>query len=422
MADSTPADDPITFKVKASGDRLHTVTISQNVTVKELKEKLSGETFENIPIERQRLIYSGRVMKNDDTLATYKIKPNNTIHLVKSAASNPTPSSASSTLPAASAVPTNIATGVNNDPLAGLTGARYAGHVQLPSRDLFGADGGMGAPPNEDELARMLDDPNVQQTLNAALDNPQFIDQMIRMNPQLASIPNVREMFQSPIMRQMLTNPDMMRMSARMSRSMGGAGGPGLMGSFPAPGVTDSTPGTTTTDNTNSSSNTNTAGENPASGTTPNPAMPWMGANPFGIPPPGAFGGANPANNPFLALFNPAGAAAGATPNANATNNASATPGAVPPNPFGFPGMSPFTSPEAIQEVMSMLQGMGGGAAGAAPAAPAPVDNRPPEERYADQLRQLNDMGFFDFDQNVAALRRSGGSVQGAIEHLLGGI
>ncbi len=32
----------------------------------------------------------------------------------------------------------------------------------------------------------------------------------------------------------------------------------------------------------------------------------------------------------------------------------------------------------------------------------------PPEERYAEQLRQLNDMGFYDFDRNVAALRRSG--------------
>jgi ubiquilin len=69
---------------------------------------------------------------------------------------------------------------------------------------------------------------------------------------------------------------------------------------------------------------------------------------------------------------------------------------------------------------------MGGGGAGGAgglfgaPEPPAPVDNRPPEERYAEQLRQLNDMGFYDFDRNVAALRRSGGSVQGAIEHLLG--
>ena len=50
-----------------------------------------------------------------------------------------------------------------------------------------------------------------------------------------------------------------------------------------------------------------------------------------------------------------------------------------------------------------------------------PVDNRPPEDRYAEQLRQLNDMGFYDFERNVQALRRSGGSVQGAINDLLNG-
>ena len=61
---------------------------------------------------------------------------------------------------------------------------------------------------------------------------------------------------------------------------------------------------------------------------------------------------------------------------------------------------------------------MMGGAPAAQPAAP---DNRPPEERYETQLRQLNDMGFFEFDRNVAALRRSGGSVQGALDALLNG-
>ena len=60
-----------------------------------------------------------------------------------------------------------------------------------------------------------------------------------------------------------------------------------------------------------------------------------------------------------------------------------------------------------------------GGGFGAPPAAPA--DTRPPEEVYEVQLRQLNDMGFFDFERNVQALRRSGGNVQGAIEFLLGG-
>lgn len=49
-------------------------------------------------------------------------------------------------------------------------------------------------------------------------------------------------------------------------------------------------------------------------------------------------------------------------------------------------------------------------------------DTRPPEVRYEEQLRQLNDMGFYEFDRNVQALRRSGGSVQGAVEYLLQGL
>ncbi len=47
------------------------------------------------------------------------------------------------------------------------------------------------------------------------------------------------------------------------------------------------------------------------------------------------------------------------------------------------------------------------------------IDMRPPEERYAEQLRQLNEMGFFDFDRNIEALRRSGGNVNGAVGYLL---
>jgi ubiquilin len=79
---------------------------------------------------------------------------------------------------------------------------------------------------------------------------------------------------------------------------------------------------------------------------------------------------------------------------------------------------------QAINFLRSSGVDFGGLFGGAAPppssSSPAPpADTRPPEERYADQLRQLNDMGFFDFDRNVEALRRSGGSVQGAIEQLL---
>lgn len=151
MADSTEgasADSQVTFKVKTSGDRQHTVTMAESATVADLKAKLAGSDFEDIPPERQRLIYSGRVMKNEEPLSTYKIKPGNTVHLVKSAASNPAPapSSSSTSTPAAPQVPTNMAAGTANNPLAGLTGARYAGLTNLPSAEMFGPDGGVSVP------------------------------------------------------------------------------------------------------------------------------------------------------------------------------------------------------------------------------------------------------------------------------------
>lgn len=135
-----PTPESVTFNVKSNNDTRYSITMPLTARVTELKDKLSE--LADIPSDRQRLIYSGRVMKNDDTLETYKIKSGNTVHMVKGAASNPTPAPAT-----APAVPRNLASGSGNNPLAGLTGARYAGHVQLPSADIFGPDGGVSPPP-----------------------------------------------------------------------------------------------------------------------------------------------------------------------------------------------------------------------------------------------------------------------------------
>lgn len=126
-------------------------------TVLELKQKLAASEYADIPPERQRLIYSGRVLKDPDSLGSYKIKEGHTVHLVKGAASNQRQNPAnqgSSTstgvtgtagaTTAAAGVPTNIAAGTGNNPLAGLTGARYAGFAQLPNQNMFGPDGGVG--------------------------------------------------------------------------------------------------------------------------------------------------------------------------------------------------------------------------------------------------------------------------------------
>jgi len=466
MADEGVSNEEtqLTFNVKSSSDAKHVISISGNSTVADLKTKLSGSDYADIPASRQRLIYSGRVLKDQDTLSSYKIKDGHTVHLVKGAESNQRQDPAnqggtatgSGTSNPASNVPTNIAAGTGaNNPLAHLTGARYAGFHQLPGQEMFGADGGMGAPPDPDQLLRLLEDPNFAQQMNEAMNNPAVLN-MMRQNPMMRNNPMVQQVLENPELRRMMFDPAFIRMQMNMQRQMGG--GAGGNSGFPAPGVTDTTQGA----QTGGANNTGGAGQQ---------------QNPFAML--GGLGGPNASGaNPFAALFGgnpgaaqgttpavtpPVGSAGQGTPAQAGTPGTGNTDSTQQGNPFanlfggmggGQGGSDPMAemtrtmmqNPEMMRNVMNMMGGMnggqggeGGGAAAANPYAgmfnPAllggafggqqqaqqPPDNRPPEERYAEQLRQLNDMGFYEFERNVRALRMSGGSVQGAIEHLLSG-
>ncbi|KAF3899635.1 Ubiquitin-like protein DskB [Trichophyton interdigitale] len=469
-------DAPFTFHVKSSAEPKFSLTLKPSSTVAEIKQILAGEEYANVPPERQRLIYSGRVLKDTDTLASHKVKEGHTIHLVKSAvpaggsssgsasasasasanttttASNAAGRGTQSTPSGAAGVPTNLAAGTGNSMLAGLTGARYAGFSQLPGAGMFGPDGGMGPLPDTDQILSMMENPQFQSTMNEALQNPQIIDMMIQQNPMLRDMPNARQILQSPEFRRMLTDPNMLRYMTQMQRAMGQGGGGG-QSAFPAPGVTNTTQrdaGSQDSNNNNNNNNNNNQNQPQMPPFNPFLAMPGAGGNPFSFlagmqqPPAGAASGdagtagSNNNNttsssnnqqqqqqqpNPFASLFNPA--LFGQPPNADGQ-------AAQPiPNPF-------VQNPALFSQLM---QAMGGGPgadansnAGANANAnasnpllhslfggqpPQPPDNRPPEERYAEQLRQLNDMGFFEFDRNIEALRRSGGSVQGAVEYLL---
>ncbi|KAL8729642.1 MAG: hypothetical protein Q9166_004591 [cf. Caloplaca sp. 2 TL-2023] len=458
MADEVIADEaPITFNIKSSSDAKYVFTLPLSTTVLDLKTKLSTSEYADIPPDRQRLIYSGRVLKDADTLASYKIKEGNTVHLVKGAASNQrqhpanqgssTNAGTSGATPSPQGVPTNLAAGTGNNPLAGLTGARYAGMAQLPGAGMFGPDGGMGAPPGPEQMAEMLQNPQYASQLNEVLSNPDLVNSMIEGNPMLRGMgDSARQALNNPQFRRMMTDPEMLRQMAQMQRQFpgmfGGMGG-GVGGqnqTFPAPGVTDQTP-------------EQPSGERTATPNQPNTTPQQSPMNPFGM---GMFG--NPAGaggaagNPFAALFpNQQQPQTGTPTGSNTAENPSATAQQPQNNPFQEMAAQMASNPAFMQNMMGMLGGnpnaagqgqqqrqnpnafnpfaalfgpggmVGGGANpfGAAASPPAPPDNRPPEERYAEQLRQLNDMGFYEFERNVEALRRTGGSVQGAVEYLL---
>ncbi|ORY86087.1 hypothetical protein BCR37DRAFT_376614, partial [Protomyces lactucae-debilis] len=369
---------PITINIKASNDKKYSVQFDTDKTVAELKEEISKVS--EIEASRQRLIYSGRVLsKDDDKLDQYKVKDGNTIHLVQGkspAAAGANAQGTSSPAAAQPQIPMSAGTGVGN-PLTGLTGARYAGQIGLPNASLFGADGGMtGNFGGEEDMAEMLSQPGVREAMEAAFSNPQFIDQMINSNPQLRDAPPyVRQMLQSPEFRRQMMDPNFIRQMNQMQRLMGG--GPAQPAAFPAPGPA-------TNADTAAAGTASGTGTNPTNATGPQTTLPDIGQ--------------------MMQMMQGAGGNA-------------AGPGAA--NAGGAGGADMFSQMMQNPALMSMLGGMGG--LGASPASNAPADTRPPEERYAEQLRQLNDMGFFDFEQNVSALRRSGGSVQGAIEALLSG-
>jgi len=73
--------------------------------------------------------------------------------------------------------------------------------------------------------------------------------------------------------------------------------------------------------------------------------------------------------------------------------------------------------PNNMDFLMNMFGGLGAGGLGV----PNP-SNVPPEELYATQLSQLQEMGFFDTQENIRALSATAGNVNAAVERLLGNL
>lgn len=285
----------------------------------------------------------------------------------------------------------------------------------------------MGAPPDPDQMYEMMSAPGFQASMDAMLQNPAVIDYIIQSNPTLSQIPGAREMMRSPEFRRMMTDPDMLRQASEMQRRLGLGG---RAPTFPAPGITETTP---VQQQQQQSQEGQLQAPPQQQETTPHTA-----GNPFAalFAPPATRG--QQQSSPLQGFaYSGLASLLGVSPQSSTTPTAGQPDSTSPPSQgtnthtpamgapdwqtiselLRTPGTSGGENPAGLPLPPALLQmlGLSGGSA-----ASPPVDNRPPEERYAEQLRQLNDMGFFDFDRNIEALRRSGGSVQGAVQHLLG--
>lgn len=198
---SSSLDQDIQINIKGPSELKLQIEISTDKTVLDLKKAIAEKS--DVPADRQRLIYSGRVLKDDDALTAYKIATTHTVHMVKGAA-KPGDSSGSGSTGTAPQVLPNMQSGQNvHDPLTQLNSHLGFGALNQLGPNPFE---NMGLNPNDPNMMQgMFENPQFLQTMSASLSNPAVIDQIVAMNPQLAGMgPQLREVFQSERFRQMM--------------------------------------------------------------------------------------------------------------------------------------------------------------------------------------------------------------------------
>lgn len=530
--------EAVTVNVRCSNGTKFSVQVTLESSVESFKSVLAQNC--DIPAEQQRLIYKGRILKDNQTLKSYGLEAEHTVHLVRGfvpATSTP-----------ASATPTRANT---TPPVAGEAGSVEGGGIGLgaspfPGLGLsgLGGNGGMfggGLPELEQMQQQLTQNPNMMREImdlplvQNLLNNPDVMRNMMMNNPQMREIidrnPELAHMLNDPaILRQTMEaarNPELMRemmrntdramsniesspegfnMLRRMyenvqepflnATTMGGGGGDtgsdlnanpfaallgGQGGQNRGQAANPTTTGTDTTGspapNTNPLPNPWAAGGGAGGGGTQTNAA---GTNPGGIgrsPPPvgglgglgapgleGLFGGTTPDPNSMSQLMqNPAvsqmmqsllsnpqymNQILGLNPQMRSMLESNPQLREMMQNPDFI---RQLTSPETMQQMMALQQSLfsgrqppAGQTGGATAGGPDNMgldmlmnmfgglgtggftmpnnSNVPPEELYATQLAQLQEMGFFDTGENIQALRATAGNVHAAVERLLGNL
>ncbi|KAL5099654.1 hypothetical protein RYX36_003981 [Vicia faba] len=522
--------DGVKINIRCSNGSKFFVHVSLDSTVRSFKDVVAQNC--DISADQQRLIYKGRILKDDQTLQSYGLEADHTVHLVRGF--TPANSTGGTNTSGANTTTTNArAAGANEG--GGLGGAGLGASL-FPGLGINGMGGGGGlnslfgaGPPDLDQLQQpLMSNPNlVREIMNSPamqnlLNNPDIVRNLLMSNPQMQELmdrnPELAHILNDPstlrqtleatrnpeIMREMMRNtdramsniessPEGFNMLRRMyenvqepflnATTMAGNTGndsTGILGTQGGQTRSQSTnPSTTRAEATSPVPNTNPL-PNPWSSAATGGAQSNVRRSTTGVEarqqtPTGLGGLGMPDLEGML----------GGMPDASSFSQFMQNPAisqmmqSILSNPQtmnqilgmntdqrGVPDLNSmrevmqnpeflrmFSSPETMQQLLSMQQALmtqlgqqqstqepgqtGGGTGpannvglemlssmfgglGAGSLAVPNRSNEPPEQLYATQLSQLQEMGFFDTQENIRALIATSGNVHAAVERLLG--
>ncbi|OMO55713.1 hypothetical protein CCACVL1_27066 [Corchorus capsularis] len=540
----TQSGDGVTVNIRCSNGSKFSVQINLDSTVHSFKELLARNC--DIPANQQRLIYKGRILKDDQTLLSYGLEADHTVHLVRGFAPSPSPATTNATNAAGLTGPgapntTQTDTRTVGSDEAGALGGAGLGASLFPGLGLGGFGGnaglfGSGLPDFEQVQQQLTQNPDIMRDImnmpavQSLMNNPEIMQNFIMNNPQMREIidrnPELAHILNDPntlrqtleaarnpeLMREMMRNtdramsniessPEGFNMLRRMyetvqepflnATTMGGNTGNDSSNPFaallrtqggnqardgsanqstPASGTTTNSPAPNTNPLPNpwssaatGGAHTNTTRSNPSADARPQAPA---GLGGLGLPEfEGMFGAMQDSNllnqlmqNPAISqmmqslLSNPQymNQVLGLDPQLQSMLDSNSQLREMMQNPEL---LRQLTSPETMQQLLTLQQSLlsvlsrpqstqepaqtGGGAGtlnsmglealmtmfGGLGAGSLAVPNRsdvPPEQLYATQLTQLQEMGFIDTGENIQALIATAGNVHAAVERLLG--
>lgn len=182
--------------IKTSNDNKQSITVDdQNMTIESVKQLIQQAS--NIPADQQRLIYSGKVLKDTDTVTTCGLKDGHTLHVVRGA-------SKTSSIPSTG---TFTNTSINSNTSANTTTASPRESPIPP----FGAPF-MMSPPGLDPAAMqaMLSDPEmIRQATQFMNQHPEFVQMAMNMASMQTQQPTNNP--QASMMNSMMSNPALLQ-------------------------------------------------------------------------------------------------------------------------------------------------------------------------------------------------------------------
>ncbi|KAH8549552.1 hypothetical protein BGW37DRAFT_535063 [Umbelopsis sp. PMI_123] len=463
----------ITVKIRSSIGSTFELQIQPDaLTVSDLKELLT-QHFAGTTATDLRLVYSGRILKDPDMVSTYSkllwrqhaslpicslftssidIRDGHVIHVVKSGSSKAQESSSPSSTAQTSTTPTSPSTDTTQQ-------TRSPANPPFPG-GLGGLESLGGNMPDPEVMRTMMESPMMQSMMN----NPELMRSIMMSNPQIRAMveqnPEIGHVINDPnFLRQsmqMMRNPELMReMQRNNDRALSNIEAiPGGFNHLRRMYSTLQDPLESAARSTGSDSeeanqrlaerlNVQNIPENQLNTQAlPNPWAPSSNsrqtspatqasstANPFAA----LGGGIGDLPSPFFNM-SPANSANSGDQNNNYNNN-NTTSTTNPPPLWMNPDFLQFSMRmQQMMQQQQQQQPQSGGVTGNNSSTPFPLFNpfgmqqpsttnttpsQPPEQRFASQITQLEEMGFSERDRNVRALLATGGDVQAAIEYLL---